>query len=176
MTTFSTSAAVPGNGPRALQFAVTTLTNNGFAITHCDSARATLTGPGLNSSRQNPILGASKIDLRAIDHRLHVDAELGGVDTMRRFLYWFPLLLGLGLGLLFVVGGGLFGRQFGVDFGVPWAQGWQWVLFALGCSMLPVAPWLFLSPLMARWIRNRTERALETLANNAAYAGNLDGK
>jgi hypothetical protein len=160
---------------QALQFAVTTLTNNGFAITHCDSASATLTGPGLNSTRQNPILGATKVDLRVADHRLHVDAELGGVETMRRFLYWFPLSLGAGLGLLFgVVGGVLFGRQFGVDFGVPWAQGWQWLLVAMAGSTLPVAPWLVFSPTIARWIQNRTQRAIETLAHNATFARDFE--
>jgi hypothetical protein len=115
-------------------------------------------------------LGASKIDLRIDDNTLHVHAELGGVDSMRRFLMWFPFLLGLGMGLLFCVGGLLFGRQFDVGFGMPWAQDWQWMLVAIGGAMLPVAPWLVLSPLIARMIRSRTHRALETLAGNARFA------
>ena len=168
MTTFSTSATVLGTPARALHSAVTTLTNNEFAIVHCDDARATLTGPGLNSTRQNPLLGATRIDLRVDDNRLDVDAELGGVDSMRRFLTWFPLLLGAGLG---AVAGGLFFSQFGDDLDLPWAEGWQRILFAVGAAMLPVAPWLVLSPMMARWICNRTQRALETLVNNAAHAG-----
>jgi hypothetical protein len=90
---------------------------------------------------------------------------------MRRFLMWFPLLLGLGMGLFFCVLGGLgFGQQLGVQFGVPWAQDWQWMLAAIGCAMLPVAPWLVLSPWIAGMIRNRTHRALETLAGNARFA------
>jgi hypothetical protein len=177
MTSYSTSAAVSATPAEVLKSALTTLTNNGFAITHRDGASATLTGPGLNSSRQNPILGASKVNLRIVDHRLHVDAELGGVDTMRRFLIWFPLLMGVGLGLCFgVFGGSLVGRQFDVGFGVPWAKGWQWLLVALAGGMLPVAPWLVLSPMMIRWIRNRTHRALDTLANIVAYVGNVESK
>ena len=102
---------------------------------------------------------------------MHIDADLGGVDTMRRFLTWFPLLLGLGLGALFaVVGGVLFGRHFEVGFGVPWAQGALWVIVALGFGLLPVAPWFVISPLVVRLTRKRTQRALDVLANNAAFA------
>ena len=87
---------------------------------------------------------------------------------MRRFLMRFPFLLGLGLGLFFGVGGGLmFGQLFGVGFGVPWAQGWVWMLLALGFAMLPVTPWLVLSPMISKWIRTRTQNALQTLVRNA---------
>ena len=171
MTSFTTSGTASGSPKDALQSALTTLTNNGFAITDRDATSATLTGPGLNSTRQNPILGASKVDIRIDDNTLHVNAELGGVDSMQRFLMRFPFLFGLGLGLLFgVIGGFVFGQQFDVGFGVPWAQGWQWMLVAIGGAMLPVSPWLILSPMMARMIRNRTHHALETLVSNAGYA------
>jgi hypothetical protein len=80
----------------------------------------------------------------------------------------FPLILGLGLGLFFGVGGGIaFGQKFGVGFGVPWAQGWTWLLVAICVAMLPVTPWLFLSPMMSKMIRTRTQNALETLVKNA---------
>jgi hypothetical protein len=46
------------------------------------------------------------------------------------------------------------------------------VLLAIGMGLLPSTPWLILSPLMARWIRQRTEHALETLVSNARYATN----
>jgi hypothetical protein len=80
----------------------------------------------------------------------------------------FPFMLGLGLGLFFGVFGGVaFGRQFGVGFGVPWAQGLTWMLFAIGIAMLPVTPWLFLSPMMSKMIRTRTQNSLTTLVTNA---------
>jgi hypothetical protein len=174
MATFSTSATVAGNPAHALRSAVTTLTNNNFAIVHCDDASATLTGPGLNSTRENPLLGATRVDLRVAGNRLDVDAELGGVDSMRRFLNWFPLLLGASLGLLFAVVGGSFFGAFGGNPDLPGGERWQRLLFALGAGLLPVAPWLVLSPMMASWIRNRTHRALETLANNAAHTAKLE--
>lgn len=171
MTTFSASSTTQGTSSGVLEFAISTLTNNGFAITHRDAKSVSLTGPGLNSTRQNPILGASKITLRLRENTIAADAELGGVDRMRRFLMRFPFLLGLGLGLFFCVGGGvLFGQQFGAGFGMPGAQGWKWVLLTVGGAMLPVAPWLILSPIMANSIRRRTESAIETLVRNAAFS------
>jgi hypothetical protein len=174
MTTFDASGTVSGAPDAALKFVLITLATNGFTITQRDATSATLIGPGLNSTRQNPILGASKIDVRVDDRSLHVHAELGDVDRMWRFLMWFPFLLCFGLGLFFaVVGGAVFGQQFGAENGVPAAQGRKWALVALGVAMLPAAPWLVLSPRMARMVRNRTHRALETLVANAAYAATL---
>ena len=168
MDVYSASAATTLPTRDMLQFAITALANNGFAIVDRDDRSASLEGPGLKSTRQNPLLGASTIRLTLDDHQLRLDAELGGVATMRRFLLRFPVLLGLGLGLFFsVVGGFMFGRQFGVGFGVPWAQGWTWVLFALASAMLPVTPWLFLSPMISFRMRGRTQTALDTLVKNA---------
>lgn len=168
MTTYTTSTETPGPTGEILQAALTVLTNNGFAIVNRDELTASLKGPGLNSTRQNPLLGASAIRLALEGNQLRLDADLGGVDSMRRFLMRFPFLLGLGLGLFFGVGGGLmFGQLFGVGFGVPWAQGWAWMLLALGFAMLPVSPWLVLSPMISKWIRTRTQHALQTLVRNA---------
>jgi hypothetical protein len=168
MSTYSVSAVSQKSTEDVLQAALITLTNNGFAILKRDENSAVLKGPGMNSTSQNPLLGASQIHLKLQGQQLSLDAELGGVDSMRKFLMRFPFILGLSLGMLFgVVGGFAFGRQFGVGFGVPWAQGWSWMLFAIGGAMLPVTPWLFLSPMMSNTIRARTQSALETLVQNA---------
>ena len=168
MNTFSVSAVTENTTDDVLQSALITLTNNGFAIVNRDANSAELTGPGLNSTKQNPLLGASRIRLKREGEELRLDAELGGVDSMRRFLMRFPLILGVAFGLLFgVVGGFAFGRQFGVGFGVPWAQGWKWLLVAIGGAVLPLSPWLFLSPMMSNMIRTRTQNALATLVRNA---------
>jgi hypothetical protein len=100
---------------------------------------------------------------------LHLHAELGGVETMRRFLMRFPFLLGFGLAAFFAIGGGVFfGQLFGVGFGVPWAQGGRWVAMAMIFGILPVAPWVVISPLMVRMIRKRTHQALDVLAHNSS--------
>jgi hypothetical protein len=166
---FTTSTQIYADD--ALESAVKTLTYNGFAITHRDATSVSLTGPGLNSTRQNPLLGASKITLCLADNAINANAELGGVDAMQRFLMRFPLLLGLGLGLFFgICSGLLFGQQFGIGLGIAGVQGWKWLLLAIGFSMLPVAPWLILSPLIAKSFRKRTQDAIETLIRNAAFS------
>jgi hypothetical protein len=168
-TTYSTSASLHNRTTDSLQAALVTLTNNGFAITDRQRDSVSLSGPGLNSTRQNPLLGASQIELSIRGNELKVNAQLGGVDSMQRFLMRFPFLLGMGLGLMFcVVGGFTFGQLFGVRFGVPWAPGWKWILISMGIGLLPVIPWLVLSPLISQSIRKRTQRALDVLVNNAA--------
>lgn len=173
MSTFTTSASTTSRNDNALQAALAILTINGFTIVGRDTYSADLTGPGLNSTRQNPLLGASRIHLELSGQQLRLEAELGGVDSMRRFMMRFPFLLGLSLGLLFgVVGGVAFGQQFG-GFGVPWAQGWTWMIVAIGGAMLPVTPWLLISPVMSKMIRTRTENALTTLVQNSYQLSNL---
>lgn len=175
MIVFSTSAIATGPTDGVLQSAITTFTNNGFAITQHDSTSALLTGPGLHSTKQNPILGISSVTLRLHESELVAVAELGGVDSMRRFLIRFPLLLGIGLGLFFGIGGGfLFGQHSGVVFGVPWASGWHWLIVAMGGAMLPVLPWLVLAPLISGMVRKRTEKSLETLVKNATWTALSD--
>lgn len=171
MSRYLTCEETAEGGGDAIQAAVDALAHQGFRIEQDKGKSATLVGPGMHSTRQNPLVGASEITLRVEGGMLHAEAELGGVDTMRRFLFRFPLLLGLGLGLTFAVAGGLAGgRAFGGGFGVPWAPGWRWLLLGLAAGLLPVAPWLVLSPLMARRIRRRTESAIDALIHNATFA------
>jgi hypothetical protein len=56
MTTFKTSATFKQNPDVVLNTAIATLTHNGFAITRRDAASASLSGPGLTSTKQNAIL------------------------------------------------------------------------------------------------------------------------
>ncbi len=63
-----------------------------------------------------------------------------------------------------VFGGVFFGMLFDVGFGAP---GSSWVAITMALGRLPTAPWVFISLLMVRMIRNRTQRALAVLANNA---------
>lgn len=132
----------------------------GFAITEQAERRLALTGRGMMSSNQSPLCGATTVRFEVRDHAIRCEAELGGVRSMTRFLLWFPLLLDLVLVAVFV------GVWVGTD---AWRQSmplWALVLLCVG----PVAPWPVLGPLMARWIRRRTEQALTTALRNMAQA------
>lgn len=169
MERFSTTVDTTGASGDVLQAALLQLTIHGFVIERRDDRSAELAGPGMNNTRQSPLLGASRIKLQQEGNRLALDAELGGITSMGRFMLWFPVALGLGLGTLFSILGGVgFGQQFGAGFGVPWARGWGWVAVAFAMAMLPVSPWFVLAPLISRTLKRRTEHALTTLVQNAA--------
>jgi hypothetical protein len=168
MTTYEASIPVSNRPVAQLEVAMSILAGQGFEVTHRDATSAALRGPGLNSSRQNPLLGATHVELRLESEELRLYAKLGGVDAMRRWLMWFPFVLGLGLGLFFALAGGvMFGRQFVVPLGDTWNRGWRWIAVAFAAALVPVSPWLVLSPLIARQLRRRTERALNTLLKNS---------
>lgn len=161
-----------GDVETAFETASRVLMANGFAVTEQRDRLMEFTGPGMRSTKQNPILGASRIVMEADYDSLHLDAELGGVDQMRRFLTYFPQAMSAGFVLFFgVVMGFVFGQVFGMGFGVPFAQGWRWFLFVVPLATAGLAPWPVLAPLMVRGIRERTVAALDTLLNNMAAAG-----
>lgn len=157
MTEYETDCPLNATPDDALARAEATLSAVGFRIVDRPRSGLVAEGPGLNSTRQNPLLGATRVELTAGDRTLRAVAEMGGVDRMRKFLLWFPLLLGLGLGLL----GLLVQLMLGV--GVPNAA---WMLAALG--PMAVLPWAFIGPWMAGRIVRQTERAVDTLVHNAA--------
>lgn len=173
MQTFTAAAKLMGRPNEALDAVITMLASHGFAIVERDERSAILTGPRMTSTRQNPVTGVSRLILLVRGQELVAEAELGGVEAMQRFLWRFPLFLGLGLALLFGIGGGLlFGQKLGVGFGVPWAPGWQWLVVASGGALLPVTPWLLLAPLLSRNLARRTEAAVVTLVQNAVTLAN----
>ena len=69
MADYTTTASFAGPPEPVLAAAIATLTNNGFAIVDRSDRGATLTGPGLNSTRQNPLLGTSQSRSRPADTR-----------------------------------------------------------------------------------------------------------
>jgi hypothetical protein len=168
METYSVSIPANDDTFDSLTKAVRALTAVGFSVVKQDERRVELRGPGLRSTKQNPLLGATKIELRSTNRAVQMDAELGGVQTMQKFLTWFPALLGLTLAVVFsAVGGIIFGQVFGIGFGIPVAPGWKWIVVSFGVAFLPILPWLVLSPLMIHMIRKRTILALKKLLQSA---------
>jgi len=156
---YSSSLPFRGDSEKAFGLAETALTALGFRLLGRTPARVELVGPGMNSSRESPLMGASRIELISSGGNLAVEAELGGVARMSRFVTLFPICLVLSLGIVFST---VFGIGFGPGF---WMGG---VGAAVGANAVL---WLILGPLMARRFRARTDRALDTLLANMVAFG-----
>jgi hypothetical protein len=83
---------------------------------------------------------------------------------MRRFLYLFPLGMAAAFALIFGVGMGFVGGVM-LDLGLPFPPGWEWASLAI-LSVLPLSPWLVLSPFIAGRTHRRTVQALDGLLAN----------
>ena len=138
----------------AVESARSVLANNNFRIESLGHTEIIASGPGMQGTKQNPLLGATRIRISMRSSALDLYAELGGVKNMKRFLYFFPPALALLLSLSFLVSS------------MP--------LFAVFIPWLAVSPWLIISPMMTRWITNRTIAALDNLLYNMKMAGLID--
>jgi hypothetical protein len=168
---YSKSIPFSGDIDAAFAAAANVLGANGFVLHEKGLSRVEFDGPGMRSSRQNPLLGASHLRMEARAGTLSLDAELGGVDTMRRFLIYFPLAMAAGFFVLIGLGGGFLLEQLGAsNRGEPVAREGFWLLLTAPLALLPFAPWLILSPLMCRAIRRRTIEALDRLLAHIANA------
>lgn len=155
---YQNTVRIPGDSSRALEFAVAVLASVGFRIIHRQPNAAELQGPGYKNSRENSLRGASAIRLQTHFDQLTLDAELGGVAWMGKFLFWFPVLLCLGLGVilssifLFVFGPG------------------NWFYIVVAVVAANGILWNLLGPLLTRHFETRTRADLDTLLANAAAA------
>ena len=156
---YESSAALTGDPARALEFALVVLTGAGFRITARRDDAVELVGPGLNSSRENGLRGASAIRLHAVDRRLRLQAELGGLRRLITFVRWFPISLCLFLAVvLWLIFSNALGRQIATTV----------VAVIVG---LNVSLWLAIGPVLTRRYTARTISSLDALLANAAALG-----
>ena len=142
------SVPFEGDAADALAVARTALLSLGFEILLDSGRELRAQGPGMHSNRQPELLGASLIELTASTSEISVVATLGGVATMKTFIYLFPP--GLVLSILAI--NSLFGMP------ASWAYA------------LAVAPWLLIAPLMGRGLERKTQRAVARLVRGMAQA------
>ena len=135
-----------GDPETALQVASTALIAQGFEITEKSADELRATGPGLSSTKQPALCGASEIVLRARKPTIVVQAQLGGVQSMKRFVWFFPPLLALSLMAIFAV------------VGMPFS----WT------PLLAVAPWFIIAPVFSTMLERRARNALDSLARSMA--------
>lgn len=145
---YQRSIPLSGNPEKSLETAKMIFMQNGFRMKKKGERDLEFIGPGMNSTKECPLLGVSLARIQVSAGHLKMEAELGSARWMQRFLFLFPFALGTILFLSFAA------------IQKNWSVGFS--------AFLSVSPWLILSPIMSRWIRRRTTQALDVLMENAA--------
>ena len=142
------SAPFSGNATAALDVARTALLALGFEIQRDSPTLLVAEGPGMHSNRQPELLGATSIQLKVSSSKISSESVLGGVATMKSFVYLFPpgLVIFL-LSLNNFAGAGI---------------GWFHLLWVL--------PWFAIAPLIGASLERKTVRAIERLVRGMAQA------
>jgi len=84
------SVPFDGNAADALDVARTALLALGFEIVLDSDRELHAEGPGMHSNQQPALVGASSIRFSVSESSVSVKARLGGVATMKTFVYLFP--------------------------------------------------------------------------------------
>ncbi|MCP4696639.1 MAG: hypothetical protein GY862_07300 [Gammaproteobacteria bacterium] len=140
------SSPFHGKAAEAFNVARTALLSLGFEILLDSGTELHAEGPGMHSNQQPELLGVSLLRLRIASSKITAAATLGGVATMKTFIYLFPPGLAVALLLTF----GFMGM------GISWFHT-LWVL-----------PWIFIAPLMGAALERKTIRAVERLVRGMA--------
>ena len=156
----SKSVPFTGSATKALDVARTTFMNQGFQIVASSDNELRVTGSVLSGTKENPLKGVSEASIIIRASAIEMKAMLGGTEKLKKFLRFFPL----GMALLFLT---VFGV---IALVLPIFR--QWWVFLI--PVLALSPWLFLSPIMIRWVEKRTVQAVDTLLNNMVVMGNSD--
>jgi hypothetical protein len=154
---YSKTVPFTGHGVRALDVARGAFVGQGFQIVASDDHELRVTGPGLNSTKENPLKGVSEASIIIRSSTIEIKALLGGVQKMKTFLRLFPL----GLALFFLI---VFGA---LAWSLPDLRR-AWIFLT---PVLALSPWLFLAPMITRMIEKRTKQAVDTLLNNMTMIG-----
>lgn len=150
MITYEENVRFSGDGKRAFDIALAALLPLGFQIESQNSTQLVFSGGRYFSTKQNALLGMSRVEFNLRPATLGIKAELGGVAKMQRFLQY--ILVGL---CLFDV----------ILFTILWVlldelHPHPWIL------AIPLAvfiPWILIAPKMTTWIRERSVEAINSL-------------
>jgi len=145
-----------GNMEKALEVAKNVFIQHNFQIVRNSNSEVEFTGPSMLSSRQNPLVGISRVCIRGTSGNISVEAEFGGIRMLTKYL------------VLFIVGMAIF---FLVVFGIMFSKQGQPLNKIILLSLAPFIPWPVLIPIMAIWMKSRTSKALDTLVNNMVTLG-----
>lgn len=151
----------------ALGLATTTLAAVGFTVTPVERG-VDATGPQRRGTKESPLLGLGRLELRLEGADWVARTDLSGGRTLVRFAQWFAPALSLGLALVFAALGAVGGLGADLAFDVG-----SWGFAGLGVAapaLLIGLAWLPIGAWMARGIREAHEGAVRALL--ATIAGN----
>ena len=139
---------------KAVGAAANVFIQHSFRIVEKSKTGVELTGPGMISSRQNPLTGISTIRISQSNGSLSVEAQFGSIRRLIKYL------------AIFIVGMAVF---FVILFGIVFTRQGQPMGTVVLISLAPLAPWPVLLPVIMIWLKSRTSRALDVLLSNIDY-------
>jgi len=143
---------------KAFEVAKINFLPHGFQIISISDTDFEVVGPGtLWTKGQDPMVGISKAHISSVDGKLSIRAELGGVTKAIKYLIIFIVAMAV----FFLI-------VFGILFGQLQGQSMRKVFLI---SLAPFAPWPVIVPLMYRFLKSRTCRAIDVLMNNMVTLG-----
>jgi hypothetical protein len=134
----------------ALNAARLVLMQHGFTFGSIKDGVFEATGPGMSSSKQNPLMGASSVRITCAGGELRIEASFASIRKLGRTLAAVFAGVAVLLCAIFAV--------------VFWGQDPRLALMGIA----PFLPWIVLLPVLLSMLRKRTIRALDALLANAA--------
>ncbi len=156
---YASSLPFRGNKDKAFGLADTVLTAVGFRLTDRAVDSREWVGPGMNSTRENALRGASRVRVSDAGGERAVVADLGGVAWLSRLITVLPIGIVLGVGVVLAV---VFSLLLGPGF---------WLAIVAAVVVANTALWLLLGPLIAGRFRARTTRTLDALLAKMVAVG-----
>ena len=143
------------NPAKALDVVRMTLAQQGFRLQEVDRTTFEAVGPGMNNNHVSPLRGVSRARVGVNGGELTIQAELGAVRNLQRFIRYFPTTLCLFLfGVFYVL----------AHFGAFPRQGLKVAAIVCGAN---AALWIPIGLIWAPAMSRGTLRALDTLMENA---------
>ena len=147
-----------GNPEKALEVARNVFIQHSFEIVTNSNSAVELRGTRtLWVKGQDPLIGISKVNIRGSSDSLSIEADFGVVRKSVKYLALFIV----GMAVFFLV-------TFGILFTIIQCEPASKTILL---SLAPFVPWPILIPLIAKFMKFRTSRALDALLHNMAVVG-----
>ena len=149
---YTKSEKVEGESIKIIKSCMTTLAATGFNIDNKTDNSLECSANMIYNTKQNPLLGSSKIYINHFDNNLTLKADFGNVRKLLKFLSIFLFFLATGLYLLF-------------KYALPHNEDADLSIIIISS----IGPWIILIPLMYFIFKSRLTKALDSLLNNIKF-------